>query len=154
MNILIISTNQSKQPFPVMPVGACIIAEAAEKSGHKVRLLDLMFCEDPLRAIASELQRSEYDLIGLSVRNIDNNDMKSPVEFFSDLPLLMKVIRQNSAASVVLGGPAISVMPEELLRYSEAPLAVLGDGEMVFPELLRALSNGKNPDQYSRCCYI
>ena len=146
MNILIISTNQSKQPFPVMPVGACIIAEAAEKSGHKVRLLDLMFCEDPLRAIASELQRSEYDLIGLSVRNIDNNDMKSPVEFFSDLPLLMKVIRQNSAASVVLGGPAISVMPEELLRYSEAPLAVLGDGEMVFPELLRALSNGKNPD--------
>jgi len=49
MNILIISTNQSKQPFPVMPVGACIIAEAAEKAGHKVRLLDLMFCEDPYR---------------------------------------------------------------------------------------------------------
>ena len=149
MNILIISTNQSKQPFPVMPVGACIIAEAAEKAGHKVRLLDLMFCEDPLHAITSELQRSEYDLIGLSVRNIDNNDMKSPVEFFSDLPLLIKVIRQNSLASIVLGGSAISVMPEELLRYSEAPLAVLGDGEMVFPELLRALSNGKNLERIS-----
>jgi hypothetical protein len=30
MNTLIISTNRSKQPFPVMPLGACIVAEAAE----------------------------------------------------------------------------------------------------------------------------
>jgi len=146
VNILLISTNRNKQPFPVMPLGACIVAEAAEKAGHRVRLLDLMFCEDPLPILASELQECEYDVIGLSVRNIDNNDMKSPVEFFSDLPALIKIIRQNSHASIVLGGSAVSVMPEELLRYSEAQLAVLGDGEVVFPELLRVLSDGKNLD--------
>jgi radical SAM superfamily enzyme YgiQ (UPF0313 family) len=129
-----------------MPLGACIVAEAAEKAGHRVRLLDLMFCEDPLPILASELKEYKYDVIGLSVRNIDNNDMKSPAEFFSDLSALIKVIRQNSHASVVLGGSAVSVMPEELLRYSEAQLAVLGDGETVFPELLKVLSDGKDLD--------
>ena len=144
MDILIISTNHNKQPMPVMPVGACFVAEAAEKAGNRVKLLDLMFCGDPLNALASELQRSDYDLIGLSVRNIDNNDMQNPVEFFGDLPALTKVIRQKTEAPIVLGGSAISVMPEELLRYSNVQLAVLGDGEMVFPELLRVLSDGKN----------
>jgi radical SAM superfamily enzyme YgiQ (UPF0313 family) len=129
-----------------MPLGACIVAEAAEKAGHRVKLLDLMFCEDPLPILASELQKCEYDVIGLSVRNIDNNDMKSPAEFFSDLSALVKIIRQNSHASIVLGGSAVSVMPEELLRYSETQFAVLGDGETVFPELLKVLSDGKNLD--------
>jgi radical SAM superfamily enzyme YgiQ (UPF0313 family) len=144
VNILLISTNRSKQPFPVMPLGTCIVAEAVEKAGHRVRLLDLMFCEDPLPILASELKECKYDVIGLSVRNIDNNDMKSPAEFFSDLSVLIKIIRQNSHASIVLGGSAVSVMPEELLRYSETQLAVLGDGETVFPELLKVLSDGKN----------
>ena len=146
MNILIISTNHNKQPMPVMPVGACFVAEAAEKAGNRVRLLDLMFLEDPLNILASELQECGYDIIGLSVRNIDNNDMQNPVEFFSDLPALIKVIRQKTDAPIVLGGSAISVMPEELLRYSKLQLAVLGDGEVVFPELLRVLSDGKNPE--------
>jgi radical SAM superfamily enzyme YgiQ (UPF0313 family) len=149
VNILLISTNRSKQPFPVMPLGACIVAEAAEKAGHRVRLLDLMFCEDPLPILASELQECQYDVIGLSVRNIDNNDMKCPAEFFSDLAALVKIIRQNSHASIVLGGSAVSVMPEELLSYSEVQLAVLGDGETVFPELLKVLSDGKNLDRVS-----
>ena len=144
MNILLISTNRNRQPIPVMPIGACTVAEAAEKAGHKVKLLDFMFCADPINTLTSELQKSEYDLIGLSVRNIDNNDMKKPVEFFSDLPILTSMIRQNTRAPIVLGGAAVSVMPEELLRYSEASLAVLGDGQMVFPELLRFLSVDKN----------
>ena len=62
------------------------MAEAAEQAGHRVRLLDLMFFKDPLNALESELRESRPDLIGISVRNIDNNDMKNPFEFFKDLP--------------------------------------------------------------------
>jgi hypothetical protein len=53
-------------------------AEAADRAGHTVRLLDLMFASDPLRAIESALRKASYDIIGLSVRNIDNNDMREP----------------------------------------------------------------------------
>jgi len=129
-----------------MPIGACIVAEAAEQAGHSVRLLDLMFFKDPLNALESELRESRPDLIGISVRNIDNNDMKNPVEFFKDLPSLIEMIRSKTQAPIVLGGSAVSVMPEELLQYSGLTLAVPGDGEIVFPELLKALSGNESLD--------
>jgi len=71
MNVLIISTNQNVFPMPVMPIGACVVAEAAERAGHEVSVLDLMFERDPTRAITSAIRKSNPDVIGLSVRNID-----------------------------------------------------------------------------------
>ncbi|MBM2833890.1 MAG: hypothetical protein HW406_1051 [Candidatus Brocadiaceae bacterium] len=128
-----------------MPVGACMVAEAAELAGHKVRVLDLMFEQNPLNTLELELNKSNPDFIGLSVRNIDNNDMQNPVAFFKDLKPLMDTIRSKTPAPVVLGGAAVSVMPEELLRYTGANWAVLGDGEVVFSKLLSALSLGEIP---------
>src|SRR3989338_11101372 len=121
-----------------MPVGACMVAEAAERAGHRVRVLDLMFDQNPLNTLESELNKSNPDFIGLSVRNIDNNDMQNPVSFSKDLKPLMDTIRRKTPAPVVLGGAAVSVMPEELLRYTGANWAVLGDGEVVFSKLLSA----------------
>ena len=144
-NILIIITNRYSSPVPVMPVGACLVAEAAELAGHSVRVLDLMFEQNPLNTLELELNKSNPDFIGLSVRNIDNNDMQNPVSFFKDLKPLMDTIRRKTPAPVVLGGAAVSVMPEELLRYTGANWAVLGDGEVVFSKLLSALSQGEIP---------
>ena len=140
MNILIISTNRNQFPMPVIPVGACMIAEAAERSGHEVRLLDLMFEHKPLSAIESELDRQTPAVVGLSVRNIDNNDMQSPSFYVKDLVPVIDAIRRKTQAIIVLGGAAVSVMPEELLRYTGASLAVTGDGEAVFTTLLERLS--------------
>lgn len=145
MNTLIISANCSKQPFPVMPIGACIVAEAVKNAGYSVRLLDLMFCNDPLPAVISELNRVKPDVVGLSIRNIDNNDMKNPSAFFKDLPPLIDVIRKNTDSPVVIGGAAVGVMPEALLRYTGASFAILGDGETVFPQFLSALSHKEKP---------
>ncbi len=143
MNILIIITNRYRSPLPVIPLGACLVAEAAERAGYKVRVLDLMFEQNPLRAVESELNKTHPEVIGLSARNIDNNDMQNPVAFFKDLKPLVDIIRDKTQATVVLGGAAISVMPEELLRYTGADWAVVGDGEVVFPKLLAALSQGE-----------
>ncbi|MEP9411706.1 MAG: cobalamin B12-binding domain-containing protein [Candidatus Brocadia sp.] len=145
MNILIVITNRYRNPAPVLPLGACSVADAVEKSGHKVRVLDLMFERDPLRALEMELEKLNPDIVGLSVRNIDNNDMQNPVAFFKDVKPLVDSIRSRTQATLVLGGSAVAVMPEELVRYTGADWAVLGDGEVVFPELVKALSQGRKP---------
>jgi radical SAM superfamily enzyme YgiQ (UPF0313 family) len=137
MNILMISTNNHSLPVPVMPLGACLVAEAAERAGHYVRFLDLMFERDVLRAIDRATEEVQPDVVALSVRNIDNNDMQNPVFFIGDLPAMIRAIRGKTDAPVVLGGAAVSVMPEEILRLTGADCAVLGDGETVFSELLR-----------------
>ena len=143
MNVLIISTNQSVFPMPVMPIGACMVAEAAERAGHKVSMLDLMFEHDPARAIASALGKSNPDVIGLSVRNIDNNDLREPTFYIPGLLPLIRAIRSRTEVPIVLGGAALTVMPEEILRATGVSSAVLGDGEVTFPLLLERLSRGE-----------
>lgn len=128
-------------PVPVMPVGACMVADAAAHAGHEVRFLDLAFEKDPLASVARELQATQPDVVGLSIRNIDNNDVHNPTCFIKGLRSLIVTIKDLSKANVVLGGAAVSVMPEEIMRYTGVHLAVLGDGEVVFPQLLNALEN-------------
>lgn len=144
MNILLISTNRNQFPMPVIPIGACMIADAAQSAGHKVRFLDLMFERDTLRAIQMELKRFNPDVIGLSVRNIDNNDIQSPSFYIKELVPLIDPVRRMTQAIIILGGAAVSVMPEELLRYTGASFAVTGDGESVFTMFLERLSEDRS----------
>jgi radical SAM superfamily enzyme YgiQ (UPF0313 family) len=144
MKVLIINTNRNFLPVPVMPLGACLVASAAEKAGHDIRLLDLMFERDHLKAVSDESEKFRPDIVGLSVRNIDNNDMKNPAFFVEDILPLVKTLRRRTGAEIVLGGAAVSVMPEEIMRHTGISTAVLGDGEIVFPELLARRSTGSS----------
>jgi radical SAM superfamily enzyme YgiQ (UPF0313 family) len=143
MNILLISTNRNTLPMPVMPIGACMVAEACERAGYRVTLLDLMFERDPLAAVRDTVRTSLPDVVGISVRNIDNNDMRETAFFLDDLRGIVHAVREHTGAPVVLGGAALAVMPEAILRFSEVSCAVLGDGEKVFPLLLERISEGE-----------
>ncbi len=143
MKILLISTNRCTLPMPVMPIGACIVAHAAESAGHSVNFLDLMFTGDPLAEIESALTRCKPDAVGLSVRNIDNNDMRGTVFFMNDLLSIVAAIRKRTGAPIVMGGAALGVMPEQILRLAPDTIAVVGDGEMVFPQILDRISRNE-----------
>lgn len=140
MKILLISTNRNTLPMPVMPIGACIVAHAAEQAGHTVFFLDLMFTKSPLVAIEAALTQYNPDIVGLSVRNIDNNDMRGTVFFLEDLQRFVDVIRTRTNVPIILGGAALGVMPEQMLRLVPALCAVAGDGEVVFPQLLERIA--------------
>jgi radical SAM superfamily enzyme YgiQ (UPF0313 family) len=140
MNILIVSTNRNAHPVPVLPSGACVVAESVEREGHSVSVLDLMFAAEPLRTLKSVLGRTKFDVIGLSVRNIDNIDMGAPRYFINDLIPFIDTIRLFTDATLVLGGASLMVMPEEIMRATGVPCAVIGDGETVFPRLVDKLA--------------
>src|SRR6266702_6760733 len=143
MKILLISTNRYTLPMPVMPIGACIVAHAAEHAGHSVHLLDLMFTRDAMYDIESAVTGFRPDVVSLSVRNIDNNDMRATVFFLNDLVSIVNLIRSRTGAPIILGGAALGVMPEQILRLAPVTCAVVGDGEMVFPLLLERISRGE-----------
>ncbi len=143
MNILLISTNRNALPMPVMPIGACMVAEACERAGHRVTLLDLMFEREPIAAIRDVVQSVKPGVVGLSVRNIDNNDMRDTVFFLEHLNRTVNEVRAHTSAPVILGGAALAVMPEAILRFSEVSCAVLGDGETVLPLLLERIAEGE-----------
>ena len=154
MKILIISMNRNTLPMPVMPIGACIVAHAAETSGHTVFFLDLMFTKDPLAGIESALTHRKPDVVAISVRNIDNNDMLGTVFFLNDLQSIVNTIRTRTSAPIILGGAALGVMPEQMLRLVPVTCAVVGDGEMVFPQLLDRISRNEHFSDLPSVAYI
>ena len=145
MKVLLVSANRHRQPMPVIPYGACLVAEAAQAAGHEVHFLDLMFQADPSKILRDTLTRVKPEIVGLSVRNIDNNDMLFPKGFIQELKQLVDSIRRQSAARVILGGAALSILPVHILRATGVNYAVTGDGDLVFPELLETLAEGGNP---------
>ena len=154
MNVLIINTNRNQNPMPVMPLGACMVAEATAREGHTVQLLDLMFCRSPVRAVHDALTRQQPDLVGLSIRNIDNNDMQHPEFYPAELTPILLAIREWRKVPIVLGGAAVAVMPEELLRFTQASCAVAGDGETAFPALLENVASPQNFAQIPGLCWL
>ena len=154
MNILLIITNRYRGPIPVIPLGACLVAESCERAGHQVHILDFMFERDQLHALNSAINKTKPDIIGISLRNIDNNDMQHPVTFYKDLTLLIETIRRKTNATVILGGAAVGVMPEALLSFTGADWAVLGDGEIVLPKILEVLSKNRMPKDIPGVAWI
>lgn len=122
-----------------------MVADATVRAGYHVQVLDLMFVRNPLRALCSSIDKIQPDVIGLSVRNIDNNDMLHPVAFYKDLKLLVDAIRSKTKAMLILGGAGAGVMPEQLLNYTGADWVITGNGEVVFPEVLDVLSKNEKP---------
>ena len=129
----------------VMPFGACLVAQAAEAAGHDVRMADLMFARRPEAAIAEALASFDADVVGLSVRNLDTNDISNPLLLSDQVAAAVRAVRSCSKAPIVLGGPAVSLMPEQLLRHSGADMAARGDGEAVFTDLLGVIGRGGDP---------
>jgi len=145
VRVLVVNTNRHGMPSPAMPLGACLVAEAAAHAGHRVRLLDLMFEPRPRQALARALQTETADVVGFSVRNIDDNNMAAPQGLLGHLRPLVDVARTHSEASLGLGGAAVGIMPREVLELSGAHWAVAGEGERVFPQLLDAVAGGRDP---------
>src|SRR3954464_1251985 len=72
--VLLVSTNRERQPYPVVPNGLACIASALDAAGHDVSFLDLCFASDPIATARKAAKAFNPEIIGVSVRNIDNSD--------------------------------------------------------------------------------
>jgi tryptophan 2-C-methyltransferase len=137
MKIALINTN-SMQP-PIAPIGLDYVAEALAADGHSVQLLDLCWEPDPNPAIAKFLSKSDFELIGMTLRNTDDCAFINCQSFLTGFVDLVKTVRNGTSAPIVLGGVGFSVMPEKVLSLSGAEFGVWGDGEFAVAELANKL---------------
>ena len=142
MRVLIVSTNRERTPYPVLPVGPCLVAARLAQEGFDVRVADLMWEDDPARAAADAVRGFRPDFVGVSMRNVDNSDLIGTKYFVPEIRGIFDALRHATAAPVVLGGAAAAIEPIRLFR-ALAPDAILyGDAENRFPELLRSWERG------------
>ena len=140
MKILLVATNRMMTPFPVYPIGVDYVATAL-RGRHDVRVMDFA-CDGAEAALASTCQTWKPDVVGLSIRNIDNVEAESPLGFIPDIERIVERIRAESTARIVLGGPGFSIFPEALMARLHADFGMVGEGERL-AELLDALATSR-----------
>jgi radical SAM superfamily enzyme YgiQ (UPF0313 family) len=152
MRVLLISANTETINMVPLPLGLNCVAVAARNAGHQVQLLDLMGSGDNRSIIHEAVERLDPDVIGISVRNIDNQHMSEARFLLEPVRDLVKSCRALSKAKVVVGGAGFSIFPEAALRYLDADIGICGEGEVSFAKLLEALQRGEDPSGIPGVC--
>jgi radical SAM superfamily enzyme YgiQ (UPF0313 family) len=152
MRILLISSNRHDRfagslPVRPIPLGLGILLGALRGSRHRVHLLDLMFTRAPRQAIRRAIAGSSPDLIGISVRNLDAiGGRREPTQrvrsFLPDIQTWIHACRQEIGAPIVLGGPAVSLLPQDAFAVLQPDFILAGDASRSFPELMDRLDRG------------
>lgn len=124
------------QPYPTYPIGLDYIMNAISPL-HQVKCVDMNELKDR-EAITAILSDYLPDVIGISIRNIDNSDDTHTQTFIGEISSLIDIIRRHSDGLVVLGGSGFTILPGEFMNRLDADFGVIGEGER-FPHLLHAL---------------
>jgi len=136
MKVLLISANTEQINMPVLPLGMAFVARAAEDAGHEVSQINLMADPGALTSLAARIRMFRPDIIGISVRNIDDQVSLHPRFLLEPVKQVVAVCRQHSEAGIVLGGAGYSMFPQHVLAYLGADMGIQGEGEHAFVTLL------------------
>jgi radical SAM superfamily enzyme YgiQ (UPF0313 family) len=144
MNVLLISANREDINMLALPMGVACVAAAVESAGHAARFLDLLGADNIPVAIEEAVGSFSPQVIGVSVRNIDDQNMDRGRFLLDQAREVVQLCRKLSAAPIVLGGAGYSIFPQSALAYLGADMGIQGEGEAAFPMLLERLANGRD----------
>ncbi len=103
-----------------------------------------MFASDVARETLHRVRKCDPDIVGLSVRNIDNCNFEVPHFYLTTFAIrwcarcaLLRHARKSWWAAARSTCP-----PADTFAYLEADYALVGEGEEALPEFLRALQDG------------
>jgi len=153
LKVSIISTNRENFPQVSIPIGPACIASALRVQGHQVAILDLCFEPKVEEAIIAHLQRHAPEVVGISLRQIGNNELFYLRSYIKDTKSIVETVKKHSQAKIVIGGCGFTLFPEELLRYLELPYGIAGDGEIALPLFIRYLQGDGELGSIPGICY-
>jgi radical SAM superfamily enzyme YgiQ (UPF0313 family) len=144
MKVLIVSPNVESLPDPVFPLGLSYITAALKKSRIQYQILDLCFVQDYEATIESAITSFQPDIIGLSLRNLDNVSYPNYISYLPFYRQVVQTIKRQSQGLIVLGGSGFALVPDSILGYLGADFGIVGEGELSFVKLINYLEGKKD----------
>jgi len=142
--VLLVNTNTEQAPYPVAPLGLCLLASSLEAT-FEVKLFDGVF--EKIENLKTAVHQFRPDYIGFSIRNVDNMVKTNPKEYTDQLiNTFIKPVQKIATVPVILGGSGFSIFPNEWMKLTGADYGIIGEGEQALLNLLKCLESGKTTD--------
>ena len=120
----------------IPPLGLGLLAGSLRARGFKVAVVDgKMLNHVSALETAAEILRYGAPYVGLSAMTVD----------FPMARAIAKIVKNNSHATLILGGAHANSLPERTLEEAtEFDYLIAGEGEQALPNLLLSLQNGQD----------
>lgn len=128
--------------FPVYPLGLAYISTVSHRKGHEVKIFDPNTAANPYDDLAKCILEFSPQIIGISLRNIDNQYRIAPFYYYKHFQTLLERIKEiNPNPKIIVGGAGFSMFGEKIMeRNPSIDFGIYLEGEESFPELLDNLN--------------
>lgn len=147
MKILLVKPLLSRKssPFFEPPLGLMYLASFLKTKGYSdIRIIHMDIERMRLEDLGRLIQDDQPDVVGLSAITAEAENM---------FQIATLVKRISPETLVVAGGPHPTSYPEESLRSGDIDIAVLGEGEQTFWEILEHAQKKQPFDDISGVCF-
>jgi anaerobic magnesium-protoporphyrin IX monomethyl ester cyclase len=137
--LLVQSKSVSSGDNPILPLGLCYLATALADNHHDINIYDTNTSTNPVTELKRLIHKSEPDMIGVSLRNIDTNfNSAVPTDYVQPFSELVSSIKEIAPKTKILaGGPGFSIFGQRLMeRLPGIDYGIFNEGEETVPELL------------------
>lgn len=136
--------HPNKQKTNVFPLGPAYLGAVLREKGHEVT----MYCMDVLHYTPEELKKyleeNKFDAIGMGF-------MAARLDFVLECTEAINSIKNKPL--FIIGGPCPTPIPEYCLKKLQADIAILGEGELILPDILDAVENNRPLSQVKGIAY-
>jgi anaerobic magnesium-protoporphyrin IX monomethyl ester cyclase len=116
------------------PLGVAYLAGAARAAGHPTSVIDAYANDLPELELLDAVARVQPDVVGLTCTTFD-------------WPLVARLARElrreRPQLHIWIGGPQLSLYPDECMAEQAVDLAVVGEGDEAIVELLDRVDSGE-----------
>ncbi len=158
--VFLVSANTCCIPYPVYPLGMATVASALIGAGHQVHQFDWLVADRDPKLLEQAIVAFGPDVVAVSIRNIDHVDSTAAFDDTWELKEardVVTLIRRVASIPVIIGGSAVSMMPQRVREYVGADAAVVGEGELSIVDAVEGVSRDQPaptiwPVAYERLC--
>ncbi|MDD5155462.1 MAG: radical SAM protein [Candidatus Omnitrophica bacterium] len=114
------------------PLSLAYAAAIAEKSGHKVIIIDAVAERLSLKSVTQRIKEFSPDILGFTLTTYGFHQALSWI----------RSIKERVNIPVMVGGWHLSIYPRQTMHHAAIDYAVIGDAENILPDFLAALESG------------
>ncbi|MBN1546412.1 MAG: B12-binding domain-containing radical SAM protein [Syntrophaceae bacterium] len=131
--VLLLFPASGRENYNMIPLSLLYVAGPLVKAGFDVEIIDQRFERNFFGYLKSRISE---DLICVGLSCITGPQIDQVVR-------ICEFLRQLTTVPIVLGGPHVTILPEQTLRYAGVDYVVTGKGEAPFLGLIQALKEHK-----------